>query len=254
MPNEAPFLSVVMPAYNEVRNFKDGVLEPSFAYLRKQKYTWEVIFVNDGSTDDTAKILGDFCRRTPGCRLITIPHGGKPVAEIKGMLAAKGKYVLYTDFDQSTALKELDVFLPYITSGKYDIVIGSRGGAENKHKDDSSYFKFRSKAFASITRNLFSLKITDFFCGYKLFTHEAAQKIFSAIFVSIPKGIKGGYMGFTDPEVLFVASKLGYRVKEIPVDWKRRPTHGHPIKEPLYVIQKMVEMKLADLQGKYNSL
>src|SRR3989344_3995459 len=97
-----PFLSVVIPAYNEAENFRAGVLNEPLKYLRSQKYSWQLIFVDDGSTDETFKLLSGLAAKEKNVKVMRISHGGKAAAVTAGVLKADGQYILFTDFDQST--------------------------------------------------------------------------------------------------------------------------------------------------------
>lgn len=246
-----PYLSVVMPAYNEAPNFKAGLLKPSYDFLKKQKYSWEVIFVDDGSTDSTKKLLTNFCKEEKHSKLLAIPHGGRAAAMREGMLAATGKYILYTDFDQSTALEEVDRFLPFIKT-KFDLVIGARGSGTTT-RQDSYLKKIRAKAFVFIASKILLSGIEDINCGFKLYRKEPAHKIFSSLLVSKPKNLKHAYMGAIDSEILFLAKKFKYKIKSIPVNWVRYEYVSHlNWKEPVMIIMDLVTMRTYDMLGRYN--
>src|SRR5574340_1709548 len=98
------FLSVVIPAFNEVKNLRRGVLDSVYEYLRKQKYSWEVLIVDDGSTDETIKVVSEFVKNHPGFTLFKEPHRGKGGTVIAGMLKAQGGIILFSDMDQSTPI------------------------------------------------------------------------------------------------------------------------------------------------------
>ena len=139
----------------------------------------------------------------------------------KGMLEARGKYVLYTDFDQSTSLDQVVPFIKSLKSG-YDVAIGSRGyGTTVRY--DSILNKVRAGVFARLSRALLLPGIVDTSCGFKLYTNDAAKKIFSSLKVSIPRNLKDAYMGAVDTEILFLARRFGFRIDQIPVNWVRRP-------------------------------
>ncbi|KKU91241.1 MAG: Glycosyl transferase family 2 [Microgenomates group bacterium GW2011_GWA1_48_10] len=244
------FLSIVIPAFNETVNFKAGVLKPSFDFLRKQKFSWEVIFVDDGSTDETYKLLIDLCHKNKNCRVLRISHGGRAAAMAKGMLEARGKYVLYTDFDQSTSLDQVVPFIKSLKSG-YDVAIGSRGyGTTVRY--DSILNKVRAGVFARLSRALLLPGIVDTSCGFKLYTNDAAKKIFSSLKVSIPRNLKDAYMGAVDTEILFLARRFGFRIDQIPVNWVRRPgTRLNVIMEVSRIMKDMFLLKYYALSGKY---
>src|SRR5688572_29891160 len=119
-------VSVILPNYNELQNLERGVLTEIATYLSKQPYTWEVIITDDGSTDKSVSYIEKFSKSNPRFKLIKNKHAGKPFALRSGLQAAKGKYVLLTDMDQSTPIDQLDKLLPYTKDG-FKVVIGSRG-------------------------------------------------------------------------------------------------------------------------------
>lgn len=247
-----PYLSIVIPAYNEVLNLRVGVLDPSFEFLKKQKYSWEVIFVDDGSTDQTYKLLKNFCAKTKHCHLLQIPHGGRAAAMTKGMLTANGKYVLYADFDQSTALSQVEPFLNEIRAGA-DLVIGMRGERHTVRKD-GVLNKLRAKIFVAIVRAILLPKIVDINCGFKLYKNSAAKIIFSSLKVSVPLKISGGYMGAIDTEILYLAQKNKFKIHQIPVDWIRRPPSSlRLVSETARILHDLALMKYYSLTGKYES-
>lgn len=122
------FLSVVIPCYNEARNLERGVLDEVDRFFSQQSYAWEVIVVDDGSSDNSKALVERAIAGKDGFTLVEISHGGKPAAVWAGIQRARGDIVLFTDMDQSTPIQELDKLLPWYDRG-YDVVIGSRGAA-----------------------------------------------------------------------------------------------------------------------------
>ena len=108
-----PYLSVVIPSYNEEENIKSGVLEEIYKYLSKQKYTWEVLVSDDGSTDNSRSVAKDRVVKLKGFRVLENPHGGKPSTLRYGVAASGGKYILFTDMDQSTPINQLAKLMPF---------------------------------------------------------------------------------------------------------------------------------------------
>ncbi|MEW6737421.1 MAG: dolichyl-phosphate beta-glucosyltransferase, partial [Acidobacteriota bacterium] len=213
-----PYISVVIPSYNEMVNLRKGVLDKVEHFLSKQNYEWEVIVVDDGSTDGSREFVGNFINSNSSFRLIAGKHKGKVGAVTQGMLEAKGKYRLFTDMDQATPIEEIDKFLPYFDS-KYDIVIGSRttrkGAPWTRMLMSQGMIVLRS-----IIVGLPGIKDTQ--CGFKAFTQEAAEELFSEM-----KKIHNGFedvsgssvdAGF-DVELLLLAQRRGFSIKEVPVDW-----------------------------------
>src|SRR3989337_2810525 len=118
-------LSVVIPAYNEEYNLRTGVLDSVYDYLSDQPYSWEIVFVNDGSSDKTSEIAQGFAKKHQNFRVLNEPHRGKAATVIAGILAAKGEIILFTDTDQATPIDQIEKFFPKFKEGN-DIVIGSR--------------------------------------------------------------------------------------------------------------------------------
>src|SRR3989344_5675296 len=239
-----PYLSVVIPAYNEADNFKSGVLKPVIDYLNAQKYTWEVLLVDDGSTDETNELLTDFCLGHPEFKLRRIEHGGKAVAVTEGVLAASGQLILFTDFDQSTPITEVNKFIDHHSQGA-DLVISYRAD-----RRDTLIAKVRGWLFATLVQVIALPGILDSQCGFKSFTRKSAQKIFLSLIVSRPTKITGGYMGAFDVEVLFLARKFGYRIDQVPVKWVRYVSDRLNIwREPLMMAKDTFKVRLYDILG-----
>lgn len=245
-----PYLSIVIPAYNEAKNFRAGVLKPAIEYLAKQKYTWEALFVNDGSTDDTEKLLKKFCQNNKNYKVITISHGGKVSAVTNGIIRANGEIILFTDFDQSTPLNQVDKFIKQHKLGS-DVVIGDRGGMGKM--DNTLFRRFRSWAFVTFVQIILLPGIRDTQCGFKSFKNEAAKKIFSHLKVTNTHKVTGGYMGAWDVEAIFLAKKIGYKITQVPVDWEKVEGENlNPIIESIKMLIDTLKVRLFDLLRKYN--
>lgn len=205
-------LSVIIPAYNEERRIKI-TLEAVFNYLSRQNYSWEVIVVSDGSKDRTVEIVTEFISNKPGIILIAnTKNNGKGYAVRQGVLQAEGQFRLFTDADNSTSIEQIEKFWPYLLEEDYDIVIGSieLAGAEI-HEQSQWYRRILGKYSKYIIRIIAGLwDIHDTQRGFKIFTAKAANSIF-------PRA-KIDRFGF-DVEILALAKKIGYKVKEIPVVW-----------------------------------
>lgn len=242
-----PFLSIVIPAYNEVENFESGILNSVAEFLSQQKYTWEVLLVDDGSTDTTHQLLTQFCKQHQGFNIIHIEHGGKAAAVTGGMLAARGQIILFTDFDQSTPIAEVGKF---IENHKYgaDVVISYRN-----IRRDTLIARIRGWTFVTLVQTVVLPGIKDSQCGFKSFTNIAAKKIFANLLVSkMGKQVSGGYMGAFDVEVLFLARKFGYRIDQVPVEWTRYVSNRLNVwREPLLMAIDTFKVRIYDILGKY---
>jgi dolichyl-phosphate beta-glucosyltransferase len=246
------YLSVVIPAYNEKINIKRGALSSVHDYLDKQKYSWEAIIVDDGSTDETAKLTENFARKHAHFRVLKEPHRGKGGTIIAGMLAAKGEIVLFTDMDQSTPIDQIEKFLA-IFRKDYDVVIGSRKGREGA----SLIRKAMAYGFSFLRSIILRLPYKDTQCGFKAFRREAARDIFRKmkIFNKEMKTKGASVTAGFDLEVLYLARKLGLKVAEVPVEWReygeRREVSA--IKDSWEGLRDLMKLRINDLMGKYKT-
>jgi len=247
------FLSVLIPCYNEEANLKRGVLNEVAAFLREKKFTWEVIVSDDGSTDKSRDLVKFFIKNLAGFSLLENKHGGKVFALASAIKKAKGEVILTTDMDQSTPIEELDKLLPWFKKG-FAVVIGSRGLTR---KGFPWYRQLMSRVFW-LLRGVFVLpEIQDTQCGFKAYRVEAIKKIFShlEIFKKMQKP-KGWRVSAFDVEVLFLARKWGYKIKEVIVDWQDRDisiTKKHNfINESKNMLSEVLRVKINDWRGKYD--
>ncbi|HRN70187.1 MAG TPA: glycosyltransferase [Candidatus Woesebacteria bacterium] len=246
-----PFLSVVIPSYNEMANLQKGTLDKVKSYLESQKYSYEVIVVDDGSTDGSREFVKDFSKGNTQTHIIENNHTGKAGAVTAGMLAAQGKYVLFTDMDQATPIEELEKMIPHVSKG-FEVVIGSR----NERRGAPLSRKFMSSANITLRKIIVGLpEINDTQCGFKLFTHEAAQDIFGKV-KKIHKGfktIKGSAVtaGF-DLELLLLADNKGYKIKEVPVRWLYVETRRvSPVNDSINGLRDLFQVRYNNNKGQY---
>lgn len=247
-----PYLSIVIPCYNEKENLNRGVLDEVYDFLKKQKFSWEVIVSDDGSTDDSRKIVEKQIKNKENFRLVENSHGGKPSAVWGGIRNAIGDCVLFTDMDQSAPIKEILKLMPFFET--HEVVIGSRGSGRESF---SILRKTGSTVFRLFRKLLMLRDINDTQCGFKAFRTDVAKKIFPMLqFFKQEKVIKGWKVTSFDVELLFIAEKLGYRVKEVPVEWKDRDiSKGKKksyFKESKEMLMQIIRVKLNDLRGLYS--
>jgi len=247
------YLSVIIPCYNEEENLRSGVLEEVVDFLSRQKYQSEIIVSDDASTDSSLKIAEKFAKDYSGMRVLENKHGGKPWAVWKGIEAAKGKIVLFTDMDQSTPIGELKKVLPWFEKG-FDVVIGSRGKVR---KDAPLIRQLMALVFLTVRRIFILPNIVDTQCGFKVLRKEIAMKIFPKLefFRQLGEEVRGWRVSAFDVELLFIAEKWGHRVKEIEVMWKDRDlARGKKkkfIKESREMVREIVRVKLNAARGEY---
>lgn len=245
-------LSVVIPCYNEQENIKKGKIEEVVSYLAKQKYTWEVLIVDDGSIDQSRQLLQDLTLKNKNLNLIKNPHQGKAQTVISGILKAKGEYILFTDLDQATPIDELDKFLVFLKEG-WDIVIGSR----NDRRQGAPFIRaVMGPGFTFLRKIILGIdNISDTQCGFKAFKKEVSYKLFKKINLYKKKTkLEGSQVtaGF-DVEILFIAQKLGFTIKEVGVSWHYVETRRvNPIKDSLSAFSDLIRIKLNDIKGVYD--
>ncbi len=233
-------LSIVIPAYNEEKRLPK-TLNRMLIYLKKRKLKNEIIIAADKSKDRTLGAVRDYSKRYKNIKYIYNPKKqGKGYAIKKGILASKGSLVLFTDADTSTPITELDKFMPQIKD--YDIVIGSR-----EHRDSVVKEKLISRVILGnlgniLLRLLLIKRIKDTQCGFKLFKGNIARKLFSL------SRIKG--FGF-DFEIIFLAQKSGYKIKEMPVNWTYCGGTKVTWQSHFVTLKELFEIKLNQLLGKY---
>lgn len=246
------YLSVVIPCFDEMANLQKGVLEKIKAFLDKKKFSYEVIVVDDGSKDGSTEFVKSFVSENPKFSLIENNHLGKAGAVTTGMLLAKGKYRLFTDMDQATPIEEVDKLLPFFEKG-YDVAIGSRGRVR---KGSPLTRKFVSNA-AIILRSLIlgMSEIVDTQCGFKMFSEKASRMLFPKIreihhgFSHISgSSVTGGF----DMELLYLAKRMGLKIKEVPVVWLYVETRRvNPMKDSIEGFISLFQIRLNQLKGRY---
>jgi len=246
-------LSIVIPAYNEERRLPES-LEKVLAFLQTRDYPAEVIVVDDGSTDHTADIVESFMARSPCVSLIRNDHRGKGYAVRTGMLAAQGLYVLFSDADLATPIEEVDRLLAFLEDG-YDIAIGSREGLGAQRINEPWYRHLMGRVFNLLVRWVAVGGFQDTQCGFKCFRREVAQDLFQRVqlYGAGAGPVRGGMVTGFDVEVLFLALKRGYRVKEVPVQWHYGTnTKVHPLRDSARMFMDVLRVRLNDWRGRYS--
>lgn len=247
-----PQLSVIIPNYNEKENLERGVLEEVYKYLSKQKYTWEVLISDDGSTDTSPDIIKQFTKSHEHFQLIANNHAGKPYALRSAIKKARGAFVLLTDMDQSTPIKEVAKLLPHTKNG-FKVIIGSRGAIR---KDAPKYRQLASLIFQFARRAILLPRIVDTQCGFKLIETKLINTIFDKMqmFNRSNKTV-GWKVTAYDVEMLFVARRLGFLIKEVRVKWKdedvSKDKNRNFVKESTQMLKEVLRVRLNDLRNCY---
>jgi dolichyl-phosphate beta-glucosyltransferase len=257
---QEPTLSIIIPCYNEEKNLERGVLDEVDHYLAGQSIPWEVIIVNDESTDNSRSLVEGFVANRDGFSLFDIPHGGKPAAIWEGIQQAKGDMILFTDMDQSTPIHELDKLVPWYEEG-FDVVIGSR---QTIREGTSFLRKIGSVVFLTLRRFALLRDIADTQCGFKLSRRQVALELFPHLeFLRQEDKPAGWKVTAFDVEFLYLVERAGYRIKEITVRWRNRDesdTKGQQgelsryVSESINMAREVTRVKLNQIRGVYDEI
>ena len=240
-PTDAPFLSVVIPAYNEERRIL-STLRQITSYLASQEYSWEVLVADDGSTDGTSALVRDFAGEQPHVNLLPLVHRGKGWAVRSGMLHIRGQYRFLCDADLSMPIEQLERFLPPRLTD-FHIGVGSREVSGSRRFDEPMHRHLMGRLFNGITRALAVRGVNDTQCGFKCFRGTTADLLFPL------QRIPG--FGF-DVEVLFLAHRMGLRLVEVPIDWYyRSESKVRPLHDGLAMIRDILRVRWNAWRGKY---
>lgn len=226
-----PEISLIIPAYNEELRI-GKTLDKIIEYFELLNRTYEIIVVDDGSKDDTASVVQDY----KNVKILKqIPNQGKGAAVRRGMLESTGDFRIFSDADLSTPIKEFQKLYDCFKSGT-DVCIGSRAVDYSMIKVHQPFYReFMGKTFNKIVQLLVIKGIKDTQCGFKGFSEKAAKQIFNIAKID-------GF-GF-DVEIIYLASKLGFKVKEIPVEWYNDDRSTvNPIKDSLKMFKEILNIR-----------
>ncbi|HTW56835.1 MAG TPA: dolichyl-phosphate beta-glucosyltransferase [Terriglobales bacterium] len=240
-----PTYSIVIPAYNESERL-GATLERVLAYVHIQHWDAEVIVVNDGSRDNTSEIVRTFAANDPILHLVANPgNRGKGYSVRNGMLNARGRIVIFSDADLSSPIEEAPKLIQALDAGA-DIAIGSRWlRSETQTQRQPLHRQLFGRIFNLLLRLILGLHFADTQCGFKAFKRPAVEVIF-------PRQ-KIERWGF-DPEILFLARKFGFQVKEVPVAWGHSGgTRIHPLVDGTRMFTEMLRVRWYYLTGKYDT-
>jgi len=238
---ETPYLSIVIPAYNEEIRIIPTIGAIA-SHVSGLGFPWELIIADDGSKDDTVEMVQDLGFVNLNL-LVAERNGGKGNAVQRGMLAAKGDYILFTDADNSTPIEEVENLLGKLRDDGYDVAVGSRA-AEGAQVSNKSFFRqLMSDGLRWINRVFFGIRVKDTQCGFKMYTRKAAHHLHSTQTL----------MGFSfDLEILYLAAKFGYKIVEVPVDWIDAPgSKVDASKEALRFLRDLAKIRWNDIRGVY---
>lgn len=246
-----PYLSIILPSFNEAKNIKRGVLEEVYQFLQNYEKPWELILTDDGSSDGTVLALQAFRAKDERIKVLINQHKGKGPTVKAGMLEAQGAWRLFSDFDQSTPLREVRKLLKY--AGQYEVIIGSREVSGAKREKEPFYRHLMGRGFNLIVQLLAVPGTQDSQCGFKLFSEKATLKLFNNLFVYAGENQRqDAFTGAFDVELLYLAKKYAFALKEVPILWKHFQTDRvNPLKDSFLMFADLLRIKMADWTNKY---
>ncbi|KMP10611.1 hypothetical protein UR09_05750 [Candidatus Nitromaritima sp. SCGC AAA799-A02] len=238
------FLSIVIPAYQEEAQLQK-TLPRLRNYLTNRDYSWEVIVVDDGSSDETARIPHEIFHKTESVKVVkNLNNRGKGFSVRQGVLEAQGELILISDADFSAPIEEIEKLQASIRNG-CDIVIGSRSLADSNIEVRQTWYREgMGRVFNVFVQMMVLRGFVDTQCGFKCFDREKTAPIFSQMTVD----------GFCfDVEFLFIAKKRGLKIMEVPVKWQNvSPSQVSLISDPIRMLLDLVRIRQNNKKGLYH--
>jgi dolichyl-phosphate beta-glucosyltransferase len=237
--------SFIIPAYSETSRIRP-TLDKILRYMAEKGWDAEILVVDDGSRDDTADVIREYAAKHPQVQLIQNPgNRGKGFSVRNGMLHARGEVCLFTDADLSSPISEAPKLFEAISGGA-DVAFGSRWlRAELQTERQPLYRQLFGRIFNLVLRIFLGLHYADTQCGFKAFRREAAQGIFP-----LQKIERWGF----DPEILFLARRMGFKVAEVPVVWAHSEgTRLHPFRDGMRMFGDVLQIRWNAWTGVYSS-
>lgn len=250
----APFLSLVIPAYHEAARLAQ-TLAAVTAYLQAQRYTWELLVVDDGSADDTLAVARCFARERPDLpiRVLANPHRGKAYTVRSGVMAAHGKLIGFTDADLATPIDTLAAVIPHFANGCH-VVIGSREDRGAVRQDEPIYRHLMGRVFNWLVQCVALPGIRDTQCGFKVLRGTVAHELFAAsrLYGEDDAPPVGPAVTAFDVELLFLARRRGYRIASVPVLWQYgAESKVNPLRDSARNFRDVLLVRLNSLLGRY---
>jgi len=241
MKPEKKVLSIIFPLFNESARLPPS-LEAIKKYYENKSYLGEIIFVDDGSTDNTLKVIKKFKAKFPIKIISSSPNKGKGYAIKRGVLKASKPVILFMDIDLSTSLGMTERFLNEFEGNT--LLIGNRESPKSKLiKRQSCLREGMGRTFTLASNIILKNNCSDYTCGFKMFPANLGKKIFSKA--------KVNRWSF-DAELIFLAKKMGAKIKEIPVTWKHKGKSKVNLKKDVfYSLFELLKIRWFDLLGKY---
>jgi dolichyl-phosphate beta-glucosyltransferase len=239
-------ISISIPCYNEEKRLPEK-LRPYLDWLEKNLPDYELVLVNDGSTDKTLEVLNNLAKENPKIKIVhNGQNRGRGFGMKTGVLASSGTYILETDADLPVSPDHILKFMDFLEKNpEYAFVIGSREHPESGFVVKQPFIRvFAGKVFHRIFMLFFGSQFKDVMCGFKMFRHDVAKEIFQYVYDE--KYLAAG-------EIIFVANKFGLKVKEMPVVWEDdRRSKVKVVRDTFRTLGGLLKLSIRNLQGKYD--
>ncbi|UYN90567.1 MAG: glycosyltransferase family 2 protein [Anaerolineales bacterium] len=237
----APYLSLIIPAYNEEQRLPAS-LGSVFEFVSQQDFTWEVVVVENGSSDSTLRIAREFADKHPGFHVLQANGRGKGLAVRQGMLFAQGEWRMMLDADLSMPVNEIPRFIPPAIQNS-EVIIASREAPGAVRYNEPEVRHIGGRVINAMIRLLALPGLHDTQCGFKCFSARAVQELFTH------QTIDGWSF---DVEILYLARKRGYKITELPIPWYYSDqSHVRPVADTLAMLADILRIRSNDLLGHY---
>ena len=239
---KAIHLSVIVPVFNEALTIGE-TMRKLREFLQSQSYSWEIVICDDGSTDDTIDVFHREVSNIGCIRALLFSHRGKGATVRDGVLDSKGEYVFMCDADLSMSVDQIPIFLEQMDNTNVDIVIGSRQIKGAVRVGETHIRHLMGRIFNRIVKIILVDNYQDSQCGFKCFSSKSARHLF-------PKQRIDGWA--FDAEILFLAGKMGYKTKEIPIEWHHRSgSKVSVISSSLSMLTEILKVRIMYVLGRY---
>lgn len=248
-----PEYSIIIPVYNESAVITSSLTQV-LNFMKSFSGSFEIIVCDDGSTDKTAEVIERYRENEPSIKFLRLVHKGKSAAVTVGVKEAQGSYIYLADADLAANISELKKLSVWMKDQDFDIVIASREGFGAVRVNEPLYRHVMGRFFNLWVQLIALPGINDSQCGFKLFKNSVAKDVFSRLKVygDNQKELKKAYFGACDVEVLFIARKLKYRIKQVSITWTYvKTTRLRIIHNSLRMSWDVLKVRLTDLKGGY---
>lgn len=248
-----PEYSIVIPTFNESDKITASLTQV-LNFMRSYSDNFEVLVVDDGSSDTTADIIENYRANNPEIKMIRNSHKGKGPTVWTGIMAAQGDYIYLADADFSAPISEFKKLMVWAKDHNTDVVIASREGPGAKRINEPLYRHIMGRIFNYLVQLIALPGINDSQCGFKLFKKDAAKQIFTKLKIYSDEApiLDKPFLGAFDVEVLYVARKLHFKIKEVPVTWTYvKTTRLRVFNTSIKMVRDVINVRINDFRGVY---